>query len=394
MKKTIIAIILYFLIIHLLLPGIYYLIYGFTPIYSDVIDNAALIKAAFLIAAPFIITIVILLCLPNKHKNGQISPTVNGKPISELFYFSVLLKLVIFYYYGGFASVISGEANGSLANYVTLFFNPFLLLLAVLFVQKKRSNSIIAILFYIISATLSGSRSGILSAVFVFLIGYSFVNFQLYRKGLYRLMMGGLMLAPLVFVYATILRGYTDKIDLSVVFNQIVGRMSVLETSMLPVHFYDNNMNLDLFYDKYSFINQFKLSLDSLIPGQLFDFDVMPNNYYRAIFMGYDQTFVFENYLSINLTLPIYLYLKYSYYSIILTPVYLVGFYKLLQTLKKYPLMAVVLVSVFYNVLYFFDWVFIITQLYKALLTVIFLKSYILFRTEFKMSMVRNKYAH
>jgi len=392
MKKSIIAIILYFLTIHLILPGIYYLIFGFTPIYSDVVDLPALLKSFFLIFSSISFALLLLFLIPGK--KDEIEPSINGKPVSELFYFSIFLKLGIFYYYGGFSGVIGGEANGGLGNYVSLFFNPFLLLLVLLFAQKKRSSSILAVLFYIIATTLSGSRSGILSIVFVFFIGYSFVAFKQYKKRLYWFLMIGLSMAPLVFIFATNLRGYTDSISISMIADQIAGRMSVLETSMLPIHFLDNNLNMDLFYEKYSFINQFKLSLDSIVPGQLFAFDVMPNNYYRAMFMGYEQSFVFENYMSINLTLPVYLYLKYSYLSLILTPLYVLGFYKITTFFKKYPLVVILILSVFYYLLYFFDWVFIFTQLYKSILTLMFLKIYIMFRTEFKMSIIREKYAN
>jgi len=392
MKKSIVAIIIYFLTIHIALPGIYYLIYGFAPVYTDLIDLPALIKSFYLIVCPILLALLLILIIPSK--DDVIEPSIDGKPVSELFYFSIFLKLFIFYYYGGFSAVIAGEANGTLGNYLSLFFNPFVLLLVLLFAQKKRSNAILAVLFYILSTTLSGSRSGILSIVFVFLIGYSFVTFKLYKKSLYRFVAGGLLVAPMIFIFATNLRGYTDSISMSLVFDQIAGRMSVLETSMLPIHFLDNGLNMDLFYEKYSFINQFKLSLDSIIPGQLFDFDVMPNNYYRAIFMGYDQSFVMDNYMSINLTLPIYLFLKYSYLSIILTPLYILSFYKIAIFFKKYPLIVILVLSVFYYLLYFFDWVFIFTQLYKSVLTLIFLKIYMLCRNEFKLSILRSKYAN
>src|SRR5690606_33644835 len=98
------------------------------------------------------------------------------------FYLSVLFKLVLFYYAGGFSGVLAGKLDGTLAKYISLFLDPFLLLLAVLFVQTNRTRVIMAVLFYIISVTLSGSRSGILAVFFVFLIGYAFSAFHLYKK--------------------------------------------------------------------------------------------------------------------------------------------------------------------------------------------------------------------
>jgi len=392
MKKSIIAIILYLLVVNVFFPAIFYLFNGFSPVYSDLVDLPALIKSFILIVSSFALSIFVLYLWPSK--NEEISPNINGRPVSELFYFSIFLKLFVFYYYGGFSALIAGGTNGTVGNYISLFFNPFILLLILLFAQKNRSSIIMAVFFYILSVTLSGSRSGILTIIFVFLIGFSFVTFQGYKKRLYGFLKYSLLITPLIFVYATSLRGYTQNINMSVILNQIIGRMSVLETSMLPVHYFDNGMNLDLFYNKFSIWNQFKLSLDSIIPGQIFDFDVMPNNYYRAIFMGYSQSFVMENYMSVNLTLPIYLYLKYSYFAVIFTVIYIVGTYKIIVFFKKYPIIVLLILSVFYNLIYFFDWVMVFTQLYKSILTIAFLKMYIFSRKIFIESVRKNEYAN
>jgi hypothetical protein len=389
MKKTIIAIIIYFLMLHVLLPGAYYLCNGFMPIYSDFENQQALIKSFFLICIPLIITIFILRFLPKR--NDIISPNIDGKPVTFLFYFSILLKLVILFTTGGFAAAISGETNGTVSNYISLFFNPFTLLLVLLFVQKKRSNIVIAILFYVLSVTLSGSRSGIITIFFVFFIGYTFEIFKIYQKKLSNFLKYSIFLTPIIFIFATKLRGVDEVFSLDFLLNQIVGRMSVLETSMLPVYYYDNNLNLELFYDKFSFWNQLKLIIDGILPGQIFDFDVMPNNYYRAMFLDYSESFVFDNYMSVNLTLPIYLYLKYSYFSIIFCVMYVLGFYKLTLLLKRYPLFVIILLSVFYNILYFFDWDMVFSQLYISFLTITFLKFFILFKNSIETGIIKNR---
>jgi hypothetical protein len=389
MKKTIIAIIIYFLMLHVLLPGAYYLCNGFMPIYSDFENRQALIKSFFLICIPLIITIFILRFLPKR--NDIISPNIDGKPVTFLFYFSILLKLVILFTTGGFAAAISGETNGTVSNYISLFFNPFTLLLVLLFVQKKRSNIVIAILFYVLSVTLSGSRSGIITIFFVFFIGYTFEIFKIYQKKLSNFLKYSIFLTPIIFIFATKLRGVDEVFSLDFLLNQIVGRMSVLETSMLPVYYYDNNLNLELFYDKFSFWNQLKLIIDGILPGQIFDFDVMPNNYYRAMFLDYSESFVFDNYMSVNLTLPIYLYLKYSYFSIIFCVMYVLGFYKLTLLLKRYPLFVIILLSVFYNILYFFDWDMVFSQLYISFLTITFLKFFILFKNSIETGIIKNR---
>lgn len=389
MKKTIIAIIIYFLMLHVLLPAMYYLYNGFVPIYSDFTNQQALIKSFFLICIPLIITIFILRFLPKR--NDIIAPNIDGKPVTFLFYFSILLKLVILFTTGGFASIITGDANGTVSNYISLFFNPFTLLLVLLFVQKKRSNIVIAIFFYVLSVTLSGSRSGIITVFFVFFIGYTFEIFKIYQKKLSTFLKYSIFLTPIIFIFATKLRGVDEVFSLDFLFNQIVGRMSVIETSMLPVYYYDNNLNLELFYDKFSFWNQLKLIIDGIVPGQIFNFDVMPNNYYRAMFLDYSESFVFDNYMSVNLTLPIYLYLKYSYFSVLFCIMYVLGFYKLALLLKRYPLFVIILLSVFYNILYFFDWVMVFSQLYISFLTITFLKFFILFKNSIQTGIIKKR---
>ncbi|MDI6034447.1 O-antigen polymerase [Flavobacterium sp. LB2P84] len=375
MKKAIIAILLYILILHVFIPCIYYCFYDFIPIYSDLIDYPSLIKAGLLISVPLLISVFLLKFFPSK--DDLIKPDIEGKPINFLFYFAILLKLITFYFTGGYEGVLSGESNGTLLNYVFLFLNPFTLLLVLLFVQKKKSNVIKSILFYVIFITLSGSRSGVISIFFVFFIGLAFEGFKQYRLKIYKFLKYGIIIAPFLFIYATISRGLDEVVGLDFILNQIVGRMSTLETSMLPLYYDRHNLDLSLFYLKYDLWHQLKLSIDAILPGQIFDLDVMPNNYYRAMFTGYSESFVFDNYMSVNLTLPVYLYLKYSYFAIPFTVFYVIGFYKILCIFKYKPLVAIVFLSTFYNLIYFFDWVMVFTQLYSSFLTILFIKAFI-----------------
>lgn len=384
MKKALISILIYFLVLHVILPGIYYIVCGFTPIYSEFSDNGALIKSFCLLFFSIVLSILILYFIPSE--DDRIEPKIDGSPISYLFYLSIIFKLIIIFLTGGFSGFLAGENNGTLTNYISLFLNPFTLLLVLLFVQRKKSNALFAIFFYVLSVTLSGSRSGIISIFFVFFIGFAFKTFDFYKKKMWSFLKYGLFITPFLFVFATQLRGVEDIVSLDVILNQIVGRMSTLETSMMPVYNYDQNLDLELFYEKFSFWNQFLLSVDMIVPGQLFEYDVMPNNYYRAIFMGYSKSFVIENYMSVNLGLPIYLYLKYSYLSIVLTVLYITGYYMVLRFFKKHPYIVIVLLSGFYNLIYFFDWVMCFSQIYTAILTIILLKCYVFLVREIKLN--------
>jgi hypothetical protein len=381
LKKAIIALIIYVLTIHVVLPGLFYLYTGLIiPIYSSLLDIHSFVKAGIIISVSLIIS-VILLCFFKKDQ--PIKPIIKGAPVAVLFYGSVIFQLLIFYITGGFGAILAGEANGTLLKYISLFLNPYVLLLVLIFGQEKKIKILKAIVFYIIAITLSGSRSGILTVFFIFFIGLAFETLKFYEKKVIKFLKYTLILAPFLYVFATQIRNTNSTTDYSFLQYAIAGRMSTLETAMLPVYYYDNKLDLNLFYEKYSFINQLKLVVDGFIPGQIFDYDVMPNNYFRAIFTGYSIPFVQENYVSINITLPIYLYLKYNYWGILFTVFYIVGFYLILRFFKRSPLIVIVLLSGFYNILYFFDWVMVFNQFYVGLLTLLFIKLYLFFRKLF-----------
>lgn len=100
------------------------------------------------------------------------------------------------------------------------------------------------------------------SLCFLLALPLKFLNLS---KKLFNFLKFGIFLTPFVFVFATKLRGVEEVFSLEFLINQIAGRISVLETSMLPVHYYDTNLNLDLFYDKFSFWNQLKLIIDGIM---------------------------------------------------------------------------------------------------------------------------------
>jgi hypothetical protein len=374
MKKALIGILFYFIILHVLIPIVFYLFKGdVIPVYSSFFYQESFIKAFFLIVFSFGISLSVLFLLP---EGKVITPLINNTSITRLFYFSVLFKLFTFYLYGGYQGLLSGEAAGKINTYIAIFLNPFTLLLIVFFGQSKRSSLIMPVIFYILSATLSGSRSGILAVFFIFFIGYAYKSFIFYKVRLLRFLKYTFIFSPILYVLASQVRD-SSLIDYSFLQYQIVGRMSTLETAMHPIYYKDNNLDLTLFNEKYGLINQFKLVLDSFIPGQIFEFDISPNNYYRSIFFDTSLTYVRENYMSINMTLPVYLYMKYGYFCIPLTVVYIFAFYILLIYLRRSPLISIALLSCFYNIIFYFDWVMTFTELYSALLTVLTVKFYL-----------------
>ena len=380
MKRSLIYMLAYVLLLHVILPGIYYCFYDIFPLYSSIIEEQAFWKSFWIILLSLSSAILVLALVP-KSPNDVIKPHIKGSVIAELFYSSTLFKLFSFLFMGGYQSLITGGSNGTLSRYISLFLDPFFLLLVLLFTQQKKTNVIFAIFFYIASVTLSGSRSGVLAVIFIFLIGFTFHNFSIYRSKISKFLLIGLGISPLLFVYATLLRESSFS-EFKLLGDIIVGRMSTLETAMWPVHYTDQGLDASLFDEKYSVLNQFKLILDSLIPGQIFEADVMPNNYYRAIFLDYGIDFVKENYMSINITLPIYLYVKYNYFCVLFSILHVLIFYKLLKLLKSYPLFILACLASFYNLIYYFDYVMLFTQFYSFVLTIISIKIYVYLRRE------------
>ena len=96
----------------------------------------------------------------------------------------------------------------------------------------------------------------------------AFENYQLYKKSIKKLLGSLLIISPFMFLFATILIRKSDiELEPNIIVRLIMGRMSFLETSMLPIHYKDINDPLNIFYDKYGVLNQVKQIIDSVFPG-------------------------------------------------------------------------------------------------------------------------------
>jgi hypothetical protein len=252
------------------------------------------------------------------------------------------------------------------------------------------------IMVFIVVQTLAGSRSAILSVFTTFLVGAAFENFKFYRKRLLVFLKYAFIISPILFIYATQLRYGNDYLDYKLIGNIIMGRVSFIELGMIPIHYYDNGgLDLTLFYEKYGFIHQTKLIIDSLIPGDVFGFDVMPNNYFRAIFMGYSEEFVTQNYMSMNMTLPVYFYMLFGYLGVFFTYIYIMCYFSVCYLLRKSPFLVLLLLATLYETLIYFDWVMVFSQFFSGLLTILILKGYIILRESFKRQVVKaNEQTH
>ncbi len=270
----------------------------------------------------------------------------------------------------------------SLFSYIDFFMRSNIILMALVFYQKKKTTPAILFFFYLVYTIVLGSRSGAVGLFVIFLIYPVFENFQRYKKQLKRTAFFFMALSPVLFVVASsFVRKYDVGVGLEAVVNQIAGRLSFLETSMLPIHYKDTNLSLDLFYDKYSIVHQIKLMIDALIPGNVFEQDVMPNQYYRAVFLGYSEEWVLDVYNSINLTLPVYLYMYFnSFFTVIIGIGILVGYYLLCHVCYKKAYLFLPLIFGLYHLLYFFDFVMWFLGVFPAMLTMLTIYGYSIFQ--------------
>ncbi|MES2590485.1 MAG: hypothetical protein V4608_01285 [Bacteroidota bacterium] len=379
MKKSFIAILIFYITFHFLIPEIYYLFFEETHIYSAIVDKAASNKAFFINMFSIVGTIGLILAFP--FKDNKIQPVIKSLAASELYYFSILYGLLYLLVSGGFKGILSGVLSGSLYNYINLFLNPMVLLTCALFLQVKRVNIFIMVLLYLIVVTISGSRSGIIGVLLLFLSGLGFYNFYTYKNKLKMILYFFLLLSPFIFIFATQLRYGSSGLEFQTLFSKIIGRVSLIETSMIPVHFKDlNDIHLKLFYEKYGIINQLKVIIDSTIPGEIFNNDVFPNQYYRAIFLGRPETFVVENYMSINMSLPVFFYLCYGYWGIPITILFLFLFFYFMYKYRTNAYNNILFLPLLYQMLIYFDWVMVFNQLFTTVLTLIALFGYIAFR--------------
>jgi hypothetical protein len=382
MKKGFLLILSFYLVFHFFIPQLYYLIFGNVYIYSELQDSSAANKAFLLNFITIIVSGLIVYFLPLKEY--EVKPVISSNAASELFYFSILYYIIFTIATGGFQNIIKGEASGTFLNYVNLFLAPTPLIMSALFLQKQKSSVVIMVLLYILVVTFRGSRSGVIVILLIFLIGFAFQNFHYYKSKLRSFLKYLLFFSPFLYVFATQLRLNGEPVEWELISKFIIGRVSYIELGMIPIHYKDNGtLDLSLFYDKYSLIHQLKLIFDTLIPGQIFQYDVMPNNYFRAIFMDYSIDFVTENYMSINITLPVYFYMMYGYAGVFLTIIFLVLYFLLMYSLRRHAFIVIILFSILYEMLTYFDWVMVFNRFFVTVLTLLTLKCYMLGRATF-----------
>ena len=275
-------------------------------------------------------------------------------------------------------------------GYLSIFTDLGVLMAMYLLAYKKNFKIIPFIIVYVFYTVVSGSRSGMMWAL-VILIGMLFcvennvlkINLKKYIP--YILI--GILLMPFLYVVSSSLRGY-ENYGFEYMINQIVSRVSLLEDGGVALWKADcGSWNESLFYEKYSLVNQFKCIVNSLMPGSVFEQDIWPNLYYRAIFLGESIEQCRSVYCSNFLILPVYLQLKYDKaLAVIVSVMLVVGLYILLALFEKYAISRICAIYILLELFEYFDWGFVIDRFRAIVYTFVFTYfiAYPFLKTRFK----------
>lgn len=372
---------------------------GFAKVYGT--PDKYLWLSAKLVTWVVFISIFLIIILPDFKKgisNLTIGSKLSRNTNSNVLVFYMLLGIRLIdnlwnAYQSGltvFQWMIQGGNQGRLMGYVGIFTDLSVLMAMYLLAYKKHIKVIPFVITYVFYTVVCGSRSGMMW-ILVILIGMLLCvenePFKISLKQYLPYILIGILLMPVLYVVASSLRGY-ENYGFEYMVNQIVARISILEDSGVALRKADcGEWNAGLFYEKYSFVNQLKCIVNSMVPGSIFEQDIWPNLYYRAIFLGESVEQCRAMYCSNYLILPVYLLLKYQVVlAVVLSVVLLVGLYILLEIFEKYAISRICAVYLLWEVFCFFDWGFVADRFRGIICTFVFVYviAYPIFKTRFK----------
>jgi len=369
MKRAFISILLFFWGLHIAFPMLYYSYYGFFTIYSNISSPEALQKAFWMNTATIFGTVAVLIALPDKKE--KIQPIYYS--LTSLFYLVFLYSLIYLISIKGFTGILSGAAKGTVFGYLNKFVDMGVIFLVIIGYQKNKYSIITMLLLFLIITTVFGSRSCIIAIILSTMIIFPmFTNYSIYKNKIYIFIIIFTALSPLMFYYGTLSRGI--NVDRNLLSRQIVGRISSLELSMIPINCKDNNIsgcNLDMFYEKYNPVRQILQSIDTMYPGNIWVTDVLPSQYYRVAFLGWNEEKAKSFYTSMNMTLPVYFYM-YTNETIasILSIITLVCYYLVWMRFRKNIYIFLGMILTLYFMLQYFDFVMLYYQFFIYILTI------------------------
>jgi len=316
-------------------------------------------------------TITILHYLPDS--NHIVEPRFNNS--ISFFYFAVFIAIFKFISGGGFEGSLKGTTHGTLISFISLFFNVNSAFFFAICLQKNLKNVFVILAIYVILMTALGSRSAIIGILLIALMLPLFKNNDLVKRKLRILIILLSIISPLLFLLGTSVRGGLDRNLLGKI---IIGRISFIESSMIPLAGRQNNTMDELTFDKkYSTLNQFKQVINAISPIDPFLPDISPNQYFRQIFLGASESKVQNSYMSMNMTLPVYFVMKSNIFiGICLTIIFLSLLYLIWIRFSSNIYIFIAIVRSLYDILYYFDWVMIVQVIFSTTLTLITLKYY------------------
>lgn len=265
----------------------------------------------------------------------------------------------------------SGQLNGTLINYIELFIE-IVPLIIIRLLSENNNKELFAIVLYVLYTVSKSSRSGVMYVV-LFYLCMRIASSKCKGVNVKRLLLVGIgsLSAPFIYFFTSNNRGF-DYSDGKVLLDRIIQRLSCLDCFGRAVQAYElKDYNITLFNEKYSFWKQLRIFINTLVPGDIFESDVWANQYHRSIFSDYTIEWSQTNYMSINLTLPGYLLLKYSVpIAIVLGAVIIYLLYRICDKYKNYNVCRVVAVMGLWELLYFFDWTFVFVRIERIIFTV------------------------
>lgn len=388
LKKIALFSIAYILLFNILLPFVYYKLYGYFYIYGNAFEPIYMDRAAILMSVFFILSlIVVLLSKDGNKKHDKRSRDKKGYRISvavnSLFFLATAFRIFQLLYGMLPFKIPLGEL---FLRYLAMFLDyRFIYFIKLYYAyQGKKIKTVVCITgLYIALSVLSLSRSGIIWAVFMnitIIIGLG-VGANIPKKKVRQLayiIIILLVASPVVYKFTTIIRYDIQEGEYGNDYfaRQIVGRLSFLEIAgreLKGMELY--NSGTEVFREKYAVANQIKLIANQLIIGSFFEDDVAPNQYWRCVFTGVPAEYCKKNYCSINFVMPIYYIFKYGY--IIGTVLYLftIWIYFRFSCTRKEHVFRIFFVGYYLNILLnFFDWVYTFNDI------LCFLLSYVTYR--------------
>lgn len=348
------------------MPLLYYSCFGFVNLYSYLEFGSSVIKGSIINIVSVIGTIIVIKFLPDKKL--KVLPKFSHS--FKFYLMCMILSAVTVFFSGGYEDVLAGGMNGSVLSYLSLFFDGTTALALYLFYQKKIKYVLLSILLYILVFTLSGSRSAFIIVIVISLILPIFNNNNFVKNKLKPFLLVCCIASPMLFYYGTAVRGAIDK---DLLLNLIVGRISMVELAAVPIESEETGkMNVGLYNDKYGISNQFRQSVNEVLPIDPFEHDINPNQYFRPIFYWEaTELAIIDQYMSINLTLPIYFYLNSNFFiGILLTITFLSWLYYIWVSKNQNIYIFIGIIMSLYYLLQFFDWVMLTAGLFRMVLTI------------------------